>query len=607
MQGTMYHLNPAEVRRRRATFRLDKETLERRIDPAVVDTSVSAEVYTDIIALYPGECLTLHRGFHFRVLRGAVELNGHVYSPRKTSYTKVLIPPWVPPERMVALCSGDHGSPKWKHRECAQCLRIVTENFIGGGCCSTRSRVNEDGTLMEKHFGFPNPIGGYITDQTGLYREAVDYYDNERKTCRIYAARSLLQVCTKGDRPPVLMLHGDKSAGKSTAIAFIVNYLLNFVKTVALLDTDVGQPIFGAPGTISLKFIDQPINGQPHALVGGSRPDVSYLLGDVKVTKPSMLLRHVYHCFEIYSGAVGDDRTVPLLVNTFGWISGMGAKVLEAIAAITKTTIMLRLHSKHLNDSVAQHIYNHADLENVIKSNLEVTVDAPGHATDVSPEALVYKSIVEECGASLPWYKDESMIIDALSHSQASKLATKSALSLQEHSREEPCCNMSTWNRFKKVHQNESEIPTPNDLRWLRACALLNSAYGDAMHFPQLQMDEFFGGIRTVTFRRYIHFPKLFKLPRQYIMDVENSSFVLQINLPTGDIDEVCPFIAGSMVALCRGKCDHMLTNYISGDWEFICYVYVHYFNAENMTMLISHSQENSPSEFSDANIIVIW
>ncbi|ORM41533.1 Polynucleotide 5'-hydroxyl-kinase NOL9 [Babesia sp. Xinjiang] len=647
MECDLRRIKAAEARHRRVTFPTQIGTLTGRIEQSQLERDVPGDVYTELIAIHPGEYLTLQSAFHFRVLRGAVEFNGHVYTPRQRTYTKVLVPSWHPPERMVSLCDGNHTAGFTAERSastsCHECRRIVTQNFFGGSSCAIRARVAEDTALMEKHFNMTKAEVKRSPESDDPDSDAIKFYDAKHPffstgtlvsfithTCAfgttnirnvlvppirtkitlpqlIQAARALLKLCTKGDRLPVLMVHGDKGAGKSTSIMYIVNYLLNHVNTVALLDTDVGQPIFSPPGTISLKFVDQPINAPPHALLAEYRPDVTYLIGDVKVINPSMMLRHTHRCFEIYTSAVGDDRSVPLVVNTFGWISGMGAKLLESIAAITKTGVMLKLNSKHLKGVTLPPITTHHELENVLRENLTIAQESTEPGFGLQTEAFpIHRIVVEQCGAKLPWDTDSCTIIETLCHSQARKLAEEGAQSLKANCSDEPSCLLHLWAQFSRIGGPESEVAGPNDLRWLRACSILNSSFGDAMHFPQLLHEEFFGSIKTTTFRRYVRRPHLFKTPNQLLLMAERYSFVVRIHTPLQGIEELCPFIAGTFVALCRGHCEHPMSTEIAEDWEFIAYVYVHYLNADDMTMLISHSQRETREQLLAANLVVV-
>ncbi|GBE61828.1 Polynucleotide 5 -hydroxyl-kinase NOL9 [Babesia ovata] len=552
---------------------------------------------------------------------------------------------------MLALCrstDSDHSEADAavpnQCTHCGKCTDILAEYFIGGTCCAVRARLQEDGALTERHFNIA------AADRRGTHAKpdpdcgALDYYNEQQPNYGTYAtvvaliphtsafgtvdfrrllaplrspkivvpgvieaARELLNVCARGERAPVLMLHGDKSAGKSTAVVYIVNYLLNHLDTVALLDTDVGQPIFAPPGTISLKFVTETINAPPHALLAGQRPDVVYLLGDVKVTRPEMLLRHVHRCFEIYTNAVEDDRSVPLIINTFGWISGMGAKILEGIAGIAKTSVMLKLNLKHPNSVSLYPVSTHGELESAIRNSLNVESDPSETAENAQNQAVtMYKKVVEECGAMLPWDKTGSVVIEALSHSIAKSLAIEMVEQFRGNYREYPYCGLSAWQHLRRGRGETKADPTPNDLRWLRACAMINPTFGDAMHFPQLHQEEFFGAVKTTAFRRYVRYPKLFHSPKQLRIMAEKYTFVVQINTPLEKMEEVCPAVAGSIIALCRGKCDNVFSNEIGGDWEFITYVYVHYLNAEDMTMLVSHSAIDDPAQICRANIAVL-
>ncbi|CDR94973.1 Polynucleotide 5'-hydroxyl-kinase NOL9 [Babesia bigemina] len=651
MRHGLRFVSAAEARRRRVTYRTNYDTLKGRIQLTAPDSDTADAVYAEIIALEPGECLALRSAFHFRVLRGAVEFNGHVYTPRRNAYTKAILPTWSPPERMLALCKSadvDHGEADAAAADqpahCRTCTGILAEHLLGGTCCAVRARLQEDGALAERHFNIaaadrrgahsqPDPDCGaleYYTEQNPNlagdttvvalvpHTSAFGTVDFRRLLAPprppkivvpglLEAARELLLVCVRGERAPVLMLHGDKSAGKSTAVVYIVNYLLNHLDTVALLDTDVGQPIFAPPGTISLKFVTETINAPPHSLLAGQRPDAVYLLGDVKVTRPEMLLRHVHRCFEIYTTAVEDDRSVPLIVNTFGWISGMGSKILEGIAGITKTSVMLKLNSKHPNSASLYPVSTHGELEQAIRSSLDVESGPAENTENAQNQAVtMYKKVVEECGATLPWDETGSVVVETLSHSVAKSVAIEMVEQFRANYREYPYCGLSAWQHLRDSRGETKADPTPNDLRWLRACAMINPTFGDAMHFPQLHQEEFFGAVKTTAFRRYVRYPALFRSPKQIRIMAERYSFVVQINTPLEKMEEVCPAIAGSIVALCRGRCDRVFSNEIGGDWEFITYVYVHYLNAEDMTMLASHSEIDTPGQIHRANIAVL-
>ncbi|GIX65259.1 polynucleotide 5'-hydroxyl-kinase NOL9 [Babesia caballi] len=566
---------------------------------------------------------------------------------------------------MLALCAGGSGRPREtgdgvSGGSCEDCRRVLAQQVLGGTCCDVRARHAEDDALMERHFNVGKRSGGAVEVADDPDVEALKHHEAEQQTevsvegaialmgtavivlqgaettvvaivphrsafgsvdigrvfaapgrpkivvpALVRAARALLEVCARGERPPVLMLHGDKGAGKSTAAVYIVNYLLNHVGTIALLDTDVGQPIFGPPATVSLKFVTEPINAAPHALLAEQRPEVAYLLGDVKVTNPATMLRHTHKCFEIYRNAIEDDRGVPLVVNTFGWVSGLGAKMLECIGAITRTAVMLKLNTKQPSGDALPTVSTHRELETVIAEH--TTVASEGAEPSVGPQADVltmYRTVVEECGATLPWDRSGCVVIEALSHTQASALVAECVDSLRDNYGDQVACSLGVWRQARVRRGGASADPAPGDLRWLRACALINPSFGDCLHFPQLQQEEFFGAVGTPAFRRYVRYPELFRAPRQMVLMAEKFSFVVQINTPLERLEEVsggrssrsdggahsgagsgnrsgnnrddaqvCPVVAGSMVALCCGHSERTLGNEVGEDWEFVAFV----------------------------------
>lgn len=617
----------------------------QRLPDNLLATCVHGSVALELLGLNPGEYVTLHNGFHFRVLRGAVEFNGHVYTAHRRAYSKVLIPPWSAAERMLALCSGDDDKGQADcsrkdehHRDCKRCGEIALVNLLGGSCCQIRERIAKGDVLMERHFNITKPHHQPLDVESDPDVKALEWYDSNspykarfqtvvafvmhtsafgsikirnifshRQCPKIIApqitqaATKLLETCAAGDKSPVLMVHGEKSAGKSTAVIYMINYLLNHVSMVALLETDVGQPIFGPPGTISLKFVTEPITTTPHALEGNNPPEATFLIGDVKVTNPLLTMSHIRKCLDIYAKCVEDDRSVPLIINTFGWITGLGGKLLESIAETSKAAVMLRLHCKLLNGISFPSVTTHQELENAILESMAIEPETEENPSDIIP---ISDKVMHSQGFELTWERGRCTIVDVLSHSQIMYLIETLVEQFRNNCSGEESCSLRTWRRFQK-RANVID-PSPNDLRWLRVCVLLNPSFGDAMHFPQLHQEEFFGAVGGPEFNSFVPNPKLFQTPRQLMIKVENCSFVLQVTNLLETIQEICPVIAGSIVALCKGPCDLQVTNAISEDWEFIAYVYVHYLNAEEMTLLLSHSVNQEPQELLGANIVVL-
>lgn len=125
---------------------------------------------------------------------------------------------------------------------------------------------------------------------------------------------------------PVVVIAGPKGVGKSTFSRYLVNTLLNTCSSVAYLDSDCGQPECTPPGLVSLLHITTPLFGPPHMHL--RRPVSSYFIGETSpANEPdkyldclTSLLRHPL--------LTQNAKLLPLVVNTHGWVKGVGFDVL---------------------------------------------------------------------------------------------------------------------------------------------------------------------------------------------------------------------------------------------------------------------------------------
>ena len=197
-----------------------------------------------------------------------------------------------------------------------------------------------------------------------------------------------------------VLLCGAKGVGKSSCLRFATNQLLKKSKVVCLLDCDVGQPELGVPGTLSLHLVVDPILSLPHLNL--QEPILSFYYGDTTTKNdPNLLVEMVTHLLGKYNetrlafaagrgativeGSVGcstaarkskarkvalsansfealdtgddDDGnfdaplSLPLVVNTDGYIRYMGAEILGAVVDAVDPDRILHLMTdkdKHL-------------------------------------------------------------------------------------------------------------------------------------------------------------------------------------------------------------------------------------------------------------------
>ena len=145
---------------------------------------------------------------------------------------------------------------------------------------------------------------------------------------------------------PCICLCGAKSVGKSTLCRALANSLLTRAscRRVALLDTDPGQQMLGTPGTISLRCFDSPIVSQPVLseqslfeplaceFIASSSP--KYDIDSFK----SACARLV----ELYNQQL-HPHGIPLVVNTMGWVKGIGFECLCYLLRLLRLTQVVEL------------------------------------------------------------------------------------------------------------------------------------------------------------------------------------------------------------------------------------------------------------------------
>ncbi|CAN6585263.1 unnamed protein product [Malus baccata var. baccata] len=164
--------------------------------------------------------------------------------------------------------------------------------------------------------------------------------------------------------PPIALVCGAKNCGKSTFSRHLLNILLRRYKKVGYLDTDVGQPEFSPPGFLSLTVVDEvtPDLTIPHL----KTPKRCLFFGDVSSkTNPTTYLNSIFALYDYYKKEYclfnQSDRPtkkigLPLVVNTPGWVKGVGYDILvdmlKYIAPTHVVKINISAESKNLPSGV---------------------------------------------------------------------------------------------------------------------------------------------------------------------------------------------------------------------------------------------------------------
>lgn len=146
-------------------------------------------------------------------------------------------------------------------------------------------------------------------------------------------------------RPLSALICGARGVGKSTLCRYLIHRLLARHPAVALMDCDMGQPECTPPGMVSIPIIRGPLLSPPH-LRQRTYFSAYYVGAATSKSEPLYYTACLKALTEDYNTlATGDNRSThsaaymqsevltkqpPLVVNTDGWVKGMGHELLGA-------------------------------------------------------------------------------------------------------------------------------------------------------------------------------------------------------------------------------------------------------------------------------------
>ena len=182
-----------------------------------------------------------------------------------------------------------------------------------------------------------------------IWRESVDHIIETIRESGSYGADV---------GPPVICMCGPKNTGKSMLCRFVVNNLLGkeICDTVDYIDIDCGQSEFTPPGLVSHHSVTSPLLGPPYFVRQGARLERSHFIGD---TSPASDPQRFVHCvLDLFSQAIKSrikqgkakskkEKTFvrPVVINSYGWVQGVGLDVLASLLRQIPVTHFIRLES----------------------------------------------------------------------------------------------------------------------------------------------------------------------------------------------------------------------------------------------------------------------
>ncbi|GAN10671.1 conserved hypothetical protein [Mucor ambiguus] len=206
----------------------------------------------------------------------------------------------------------------------------------------TKKESNRDTNLSMNLLPGFHPI---LTPTPGVKSLRIESSWHTRATMAI--DKATLQATS----PLVSVVCGAKDMGKSSYSRYLINRLLAKYNRVAYLETDVGQSEFTPSGLLSLHYISNPILGPPYTHQQ-LEPERSFYFGSTSPrSNPDYYLACIYELVDHWRHSQKQVRDedqrewIPLVVNTQGWVSGVGYDLLiSQIQHIEPTDVFAMRH-----------------------------------------------------------------------------------------------------------------------------------------------------------------------------------------------------------------------------------------------------------------------
>lgn len=218
--------------------------------------------------------------------------------------------------------------------------------------------------------------------------------------------KSVQEILTL-EHPCIVMAIGDTDSGKTTFCTFLANKALEKVHPIGIIDGDIGQADIGAPTTIGLGVIKNPITD-----LFTVKTKNAYFVG---MTSPSDVADNVIRGIALLKREATEMGLKFIIVNTDGWIQGDAAKSYKVeIAKAVKPNAVVGIQ----RDSELISILDAFENEGVKTYSLKASVAVRGRDKEERRKLreLGYKKFLRGSRmvfVPMNWIKIENSIISA--------------------------------------------------------------------------------------------------------------------------------------------------------------------------------------------------
>nr|POE48882.1 polynucleotide 5'-hydroxyl-kinase grc3 [Quercus suber] len=287
--------------------------------------------------LKPGQSITVVGEYDLQVLKGSVTAYGATLRPQGT----------IPGTNQSVPGSG-------KHRVFAPSITALPQIVARheGALISisaVESTLNKLGTLspLFRNISSGNSDRSFTilhTNRDDPLVRSLNLLESDKEISTLVT--TLSNRSEARDRQCTVVV-GAKSAGKSTFNRMLCNSIItmNPDTRCLYLDIDPGQPEFGPPGQVSLVEVKAPLLGPPYSHPATTNSPYFRSLRAHTIASTSFKddTGHYLHCVKDLIKHISHRKleNFPLVVNSCGWVNGIGASVITDMVSL--------LHSRSLD------------------------------------------------------------------------------------------------------------------------------------------------------------------------------------------------------------------------------------------------------------------